>query len=319
MADFKISVQRFDPSVDDAPHLVEYDVPWIDDDSNIVTGLQVLKYINENIEPLVFDSCCYCSTCGRCAMMIDGKPALACFTPLMPGAHTFEPLRGFSVVRDLVVEHDRAYDKLVSIMMENQTVDPITELCDYDHNFYYDVLDRVNSCRECFCCYAACPALQERSLWEEFAGPAALAHIGLRHMDGRDQSDRVLQAVNSGVFQCDLCGACSEVCPSHIDFIGIVYGLQAAARERGLVPANAVEPHYGVGDDVPPVAYEGSDAEGVLNSGTCSMPTCHDITTMGQYKRSAEEAQLRIDSHVRKHGSVTEEQAASLLQYFTKA
>lgn len=311
-------ILRFDPSVDAAPHFEEYDVPWIEDESNIVTGLQVLKYVNENIEPITFDSCCYCSICGRCSIMIDGTPCLACATPLLPGKHAFEPLRGFPVIRDLIVETDRAYTRFVDSVMENQTVEPIKTLCNYDYDFYWEVLDRMSTCRECLCCYAACPALQERGAWDTFIGPGAMMQIGLRHLDGRDQSDRILQAVTSGLFQCDLCGECAAVCSSHIDIVGVVDIMQRAAAERGLVPANAVTRDYRVPDGASPIAYDGDDAEGLTASETCAKPECHDATTISHYKRDAALADLRVESHVKKKAAVTDAQAAALKSYFTK-
>lgn len=318
MADITINLLRFDPSMDDAPYYKEYVVPWIECESGIVTGLQALKYINENIESIAFDSCCYSGTCGRCSCMIDGVPSLSCVTPLTPGIHTFEPLKGFPVTRDLIVEHGHTYERFVASILENQTVEPIRTLKNFDHTFYWDVLDRLSMCRECMCCYSACPALQEESKWDEFIGPGAMMQIGLRYLDGRDQTDRIMQAVTSGLFQCNLCGECAVVCSSHIDIVGIMYGLQTAARERGLVPANAVPTEFRTPSDVA-LDYEGSNPEEILASGTCSIPTCHDSTTMNWFReRSAEQAQLRVDSHIRAEAAVTEEQAASLVEYFMR-
>lgn len=317
MADITARILRFDPSTDTAPYYKEYDVPWIEDESNIVSALQVLKYINETIEPIEFDSCCYSSICGRCSMMIDGVAGLACVTPLMPGSHTFEPLKGFPVIRDLIVETDKAYDRFIESVLENQTVDPIDSTKSYDYDFYWEVLDRLNSCRECLCCYAACPELQEHGKWDTFIGPGALMQIGLRYLDGRDQSDRIMQAVTSGLFQCNLCGECAAVCSSHIDILGIVDIMQRAAQDRGIVPANAVERSYGAGGGTA-IAYDGDDAEGLIASGTCAMPQCHSAETVSHYKRDASLADLRVESHVKKKATITQAQETALKDYFTK-
>lgn len=89
-------------------------------------------------------------------------------------------------------------------------------------------------CRECMCCYASCPALQEQGLWETYAGPGAMVQIAQRHLDPHDEADRVGQAVFAGAWSCLQCGACTEVCPSGIDVAGAIKLLRDAAEERGL-------------------------------------------------------------------------------------
>ena len=65
-------------------------------------------------------------------------------------------------------------------------------------------------CRECMCCYASCPALQEQGLWETYAGPGAIVQIAQRHLDPHDEADRVGQAVFAGAWNCLQCGACAR-------------------------------------------------------------------------------------------------------------
>lgn len=97
----KITVKRYDPSKDNAPYETTYEVPH---DDEYMTLLQALVYIHENEEPLAFDFSCRGRMCGRCAMMLDGKPVLACVEPLSDGSHTVEPLEGVPVVKDLIVD-----------------------------------------------------------------------------------------------------------------------------------------------------------------------------------------------------------------------
>jgi len=79
----KITVKRYDPSKDNAPYETTYEVPH---DDEYMTLLQALVYIHENEEPLAFDFSCRGRMCGRCAMMLDGEPVLACVEPLPDGA-----------------------------------------------------------------------------------------------------------------------------------------------------------------------------------------------------------------------------------------
>ena len=232
-------VLRYDPSIDAEPAFVEYEVPWEEDESGFMTALQVLHSINENQDAIGYDFCCRSGLCGRCGMLVDGEPCLACWKRLEPGEHTFEPLPGFPVIRDLVIDRERAYSKILKVVPQTQTVDPIVNLQNIDENLWWDTLERINMCRECYLCYSVCPALNEQGKWNSYAGPAAMMVIAQHYLDTRDQSDRVGQAAFEGVFDCIQCGACTNVCPSHIKITELIAELQGAAEQRGLKPSQA--------------------------------------------------------------------------------
>lgn len=96
----KITVTRFDPSQDASPYEQSFEVPYRDN----ITALEALMHIYENEEPIAFDYSCHGRSCGRCAMMVDGEPKLACITPLTDGAHDIAPLEGYPVLHDLIVD-----------------------------------------------------------------------------------------------------------------------------------------------------------------------------------------------------------------------
>ena len=196
-------------------------------------------------------------------------------------------------------------------------MNPINQFQPYDYQFYWEVLDRLNSCRECMLCYSACPALNEQGKWGKFVGPGAMMQIGLRILDGRDQSDRVLQAVTSGLFQCTMCGNCAAVCSAHIDHLGIMQLMRDLAEARGLKPADAVEVNYGVDGSAKAVDPSLTAAQ-IVESSTCSMPTCHSTSQLETYKRDPRMAEIRVEAHVKKKATVSEEQAAALKKFFTK-
>lgn len=235
MADKTISLKvfRYDPSVDTEPTFKTYEVPW----KEYTTALECLHYVNENIEPIAFDFCCRSSLCGRCSMMVDGRPFLACTKVLDTGEYTLEPLKGFPVIRDLVVDHSHVMEKVVATGLAVESMQPITTLKNIPYDLYWNTLEPLNMCRECMCCYTVCPVLQEENKWESFIGPAAMAQIAMRHLDPEDQADRVTQAALSGIFDCTLCGKCAAVCPSQIPHVDIFTQLQAAAEEAGMKPA----------------------------------------------------------------------------------
>lgn len=227
-------VYRFDPTTDDKPYYKEYIVPWQEDESDMMTGLQVLHYIYENIEPIVYDYNCRGSICGRCGMVIDGVARLACYTKLSPGEHTFEPLHGFPVIRDLMVDKNSAMQKFVETHVAKKTLNPVTKSEDIDYDLYWNTLERLNNCRECMICYDVCAALKVND--HDYIGPGAMMQVAFRHVDPYDEADRVAQAVDSGLFKCVMCGSCDIVCPAQIPHVKLLSMLRDAATERGLKP-----------------------------------------------------------------------------------
>lgn len=229
-------ILRFDPSMDAVPEYVTYEVPWEDDGTGFMTGLHVLHVINRDIEEIGYDYCCRSNLCGRCSMLIDGEPTLACWKALKPGEHTFEPLSEFPVIKDLVVDRERAYSRFVNVNSAIQTVDPLEELKPIDYELYWNTLERINMCRECMCCYEGCMALGAENGWKDYIGPGAMMGIAQRYLDGEDESDRLGQAVFSGLFKCIECGTCTKVCSSTIPIMETIQLMKTDARERGLEP-----------------------------------------------------------------------------------
>ena len=102
----KVKVFRYNPDVDLAPTYRIYEVPW-DEAGNV---LQLLKTIYETLDKTIafrYYSCGF-KFCNGCMMTINGRVAHACFTVINPGEElVLEPLKGYPVIRDLVVDFGR--------------------------------------------------------------------------------------------------------------------------------------------------------------------------------------------------------------------
>ncbi len=93
----KIKIQR--------ENLVEYEV-----ESKDRTLLEVLNEIKTMQDPsLTYSSGCRSSVCGSCSMRVNGREVLACAYHVQDG-DLIEPMKNSEVIRDLVVNMDKAYE-----------------------------------------------------------------------------------------------------------------------------------------------------------------------------------------------------------------
>lgn len=327
----KLNILRYDPSTDEAPYYQEYEAEWQDDgETDFMSLLQSLCIAYESCEdPATHDMNCAAGWCGRCTVMVDGVPRLACWTKAEKGkTYTVEPLRGFPVIKDLVVDKSAVYQKYVDANVAIQSAKPITKLDAFEPGLYWDTLQKFNVCRECMCCYAACPKTNG-GLTDLFVGPGAMMQIAMRHLDPRDEADRAWQAAFSGVFECDLCGECSSVCPATIDLVGMMSMLQKAASEKGLDGGASIIPSStrAMAETIAATqnTSEASTASGlsqaspeeIINS-SCGADGCHTAESILNFRTDAESAQLRVDSHVASKVNLTDEQSAAFAEFFTE-
>jgi fumarate reductase iron-sulfur subunit len=95
-----VEIQRYNPKTDDKPTLQKYEVPHVEGSS----VMNILDYIRENLDSTIAyqsHTACHRGLCGRCTMMINGKPSLACVTDV-EGDLKIEPLPRTKIIRDLV-------------------------------------------------------------------------------------------------------------------------------------------------------------------------------------------------------------------------
>jgi succinate dehydrogenase / fumarate reductase iron-sulfur subunit len=99
-----IKVYRFDPAEKNNAHYDSFEVPVITDDQ--WTIMDVLRYIQEHLDSsLSFYSHSVCNhgICGRCTLMANGSPVLACTHTVSTETElVLEPLKNKHLVKDLV-------------------------------------------------------------------------------------------------------------------------------------------------------------------------------------------------------------------------
>lgn len=225
-----LEILRYNPETDDAPAFRTYRVPCRED----WVVLDAVNYVKDVLDrTLSYRWSCHMAVCGSCGMMINGEPKLSCkaFLRDLPDRIRIEPLANFPVERDLVVVMDDFMDKLGRVKpylapAERKSVEDGTYL---QKPAQLKKFKQYTLCINCTLCYAACPQYAHNA---GFVGPAALALAHRYNLDSRDvgrSARRDVVAAADGIWQCSFVGACSEVCPEHVDPAAAIQQIKIAS------------------------------------------------------------------------------------------
>nr|VFK41325.1 MAG: fumarate reductase iron-sulfur subunit [Candidatus Kentron sp. TC] len=221
MSEWKINLEvlRYDPDKDSEPRFQTYQSVPCEEDWVV---LDALNYVKDHIDTtLSYRWSCHMAVCGSCGMMINGEPTLSCkaFVRDYPDTIRVEPLYHFPIERDLVTVIDDFVAKLTKVKPFLIPKQPKSiEEGEYRQTpLQLKKFKQYTLCINCMLCYAACP---QYGLIPDFIGPAALSLAHRYNIDSRDGGRKERQevvATNVGVWECSFVGACSEVCPGHVD------------------------------------------------------------------------------------------------------
>ena len=235
----ELSVLRHNPHVAaSVPHWQTYEV----EEADGMTLFIALTEIREQQDPsLQFDFVCRAGICGSCAMVIDGRPALACrtLTKSLGRQVTLAPLPFFELIGDLSVntgkwmrgmsERLQGWLHMVERQPDISRIEPAMDPTLADRIYE---LDR---CIECGCCVAACGTARMR---EDFVGAVGLNRIARFRIDPRDtRSDAdhyELVGDDDGVFGCMSLLACHDLCPKQLPLSTQIAYLRRAMVRQGF-------------------------------------------------------------------------------------
>ncbi|MCK5663822.1 MAG: fumarate reductase iron-sulfur subunit [Thiotrichaceae bacterium] len=201
-----ISILRFDPHVEgDKPRIEVFEI----EEAPGMTLFIALNDIRQHHDAsLKFDFVCRAGICGSCAMIINGKPGLACstLTAKMDSEISLAPLPVFELIGDLSVFTGNwmrnMNERLEAWIHQNEAVD-YNRLEQRMEPELADEIYELGRCIECGCCIAGCGTVQMR---EEFVGAVGLNKIARYQLDPRDKrsaSDYYeLIGDEDGVFGC---------------------------------------------------------------------------------------------------------------------
>lgn len=228
-----VKILRYDPKTDKKPYWKSYDLE-LDPE---LTILDLLNEIHWKIDgSLAYRRSCRSAICGSCAMKINGQNVLACETPMhkFKGNIKIEPLPGFPILKDLVVDMDRFFKKLERIKpyLVLEKPKPDKEFIQSPVEFE-NIRDAAN-CILCGSCTSSCP-----SLWanEDYLGPAALLKSYRFIFDTRDDGavERI-DIVNdkNGIWRCHTIFNCMEACPKDIKITEYLSRLKVKVLENSI-------------------------------------------------------------------------------------
>ncbi|MBC8400620.1 MAG: fumarate reductase iron-sulfur subunit [Candidatus Marinimicrobia bacterium] len=216
---------RYNPTLEnDQAHIEAYrleELPRL----NLFSALNMIR--EQQAPDLMFDFVCRAGICGSCAMMINGRPTLACrtLTSDLPDTIELFPLPFFKLLGDLSVDTGvwfRAMgEHLESWIHTEKEFNPEAQEERMDNETAIKIYESER-CIECGCCIAGCATAQ---VYPDFIGAAGLNRIGRFLFDPRDErGDQEwfeLVSTDEGIFGCIGMMACDDVCPKDLPLLEV--------------------------------------------------------------------------------------------------
>jgi succinate dehydrogenase / fumarate reductase iron-sulfur subunit len=209
-------IRRFNPERDSKPYWQDFEVE-VEPTDRVLDGLHAIQWYQDGT--LAFRRSCGHGICGSDAMVINGRNRLACKTLIkdLGSRIVVEPLRGFRVIKDLVVDMEDFFAKYRAVKPYLITRSPEPEKERLQSPEDRARFDDTTKCILCAACTTACP-----SFWanRDFIGPAAIVQAHRFIFDSRDEGMEERLAVlhsRDGVWRCRTVFNCVEACPRGID------------------------------------------------------------------------------------------------------
>ncbi|MFD4634290.1 succinate dehydrogenase iron-sulfur subunit [Streptomyces sp. NPDC058284] len=228
-----LRVRRFNPEVSADATWEDFQLE-IDPKERVLDALHKVKWDIDGT--LTFRRSCAHGICGSDAMRINGKNRLACKTlikdinPAKP--ITVEPIKGLTVLKDLVVDMDpffQAYRDVMPFLVTSGN-EPTRERLQSAED--RERFDDTTKCILCAACTSSCPVF-----WNDgqYFGPAAIVNAHRFIFDSRDEAgEQRLEILNDkdGVWRCRTTFNCTDACPRGIEVTKAIQEVKRALITR---------------------------------------------------------------------------------------
>ncbi|MDH2904755.1 MAG: succinate dehydrogenase/fumarate reductase iron-sulfur subunit [Methanomassiliicoccales archaeon] len=234
----EIVVKRFNPSTGSLDsHTFRTRVHHF---STVLDALIDIKQEQDNTLSMRYS--CRMGICGSCAMVVNGKPVLACETNILQNLKEdrieVSPMLGHPLLRDLVTDFDDFFARHKRIKPHIVRKDEEEKyLADKEYPQSKEELSKYlpfSYCIMCGLCVDACPVV---NINPRFIGPQALSQVQRYYSDSRDELGAArLDMVDKleDVWDCEFAGACSVACPKGVDPAFAIQLLKSEIVRRDL-------------------------------------------------------------------------------------
>ena len=236
-----IKIKRFNPEKDAESHWREYTVTAEPTDQ-VLDVLHAVKWRHDG--SLTFRRSCAHGICGSDAMMINGRNRLACkiLVKDLTQPITVEPMRGFVVTKDLVVDMTKFFEKYRSVKPYLITDEPAPAAERIQSQEQRERFEDTTKCILCAACTTSCP-----SFWANgaYVGPAAIVQAHRFIFDSRDQGAPERLAIlndTSGVWRCRTIFNCTEACPRGINVTKAIGEVKQLLLQQSIAPSSSASP-----------------------------------------------------------------------------
>ncbi|WP_156723153.1 succinate dehydrogenase iron-sulfur subunit [Streptomyces apocyni] len=226
-------IRRFNPEESDAVIWEDFQIT-IDPKERVLDALHKIKWDTDGT--LTFRRSCAHGICGSDAMRINGRNRLACKTlikDINPDKPiTVEPIKGLTVLKDLVVDMEPFFQAFRDVMpfLVTEGNEPTRERLQSAED--RERFDDTTKCILCAACTSSCPVF-----WNDgqYFGPAAIVNAHRFIFDSRDEAgEQRLEILNDkdGVWRCRTTFNCTDACPRGIEVTKAIQEVKRALITR---------------------------------------------------------------------------------------
>lgn len=213
------------------PYIQSFDYEYTDPETTVAAALRdinsrelLLDSDGQPADVIRWECSCMQKKCGACAMLINGRPCLACDEKLSDAKDNIirlEPLKKFPVAVDLIVDRQIIFDnlKVMNVWFE-ENAEPSEKRAETVHE--------ASRCLQCGCCLEVCPNFYPGSGFMSMSACVPMSRIIAEVSES--EKKRVFKKYGKHFYNgCGKSLACRDICPAGIEAESLMVNSNAAA------------------------------------------------------------------------------------------